>query len=114
VNVQVSMDYKAIKPYLLAPIAQALLDTTDLKDTDFEVILNDPDHTFYSEATRLYGCMQLGQVVLAAGGDARYWASGRALLPYRSTNGALKQINLGTLFTEWAVAYQDEGGLRTL
>lgn len=106
-----SMDYKIIRPYLLAPLAHALLDTTSLKDTDFGAILNDPDHTFYSEATRLYGLIQLGQVVTAAGGDVRYWVSGANRKLYRSCGKEIAQTNTATLFTEWAIAYQDEGGL---
>lgn len=103
--------YKAIKPYLLAPLAKAILEVDTLTDTDFEAICNDPDHTFYDDAARLYGLMMMGQVIVAAGGDVNYWMAGLDKLPYKSTNEVIERAALGTILTEWAIAYQDEGGL---
>jgi hypothetical protein len=106
--------YKAIKPYLLAPLAKAFFEMDELMETDFEAICNDPDHTFYDEAARLYGLMVMGEVIVTAGGDVKYWMANLDKRPYKSTNEVIERANLGTLFTEWAIAYQDEGGLYVL
>jgi len=112
--------YKAIKPFLLAPLAEAILGMApgqgELAGTDFAAIYNDPDHTFYDDAARLYGLMMMGKVITAAGGDVNYWMAGLDKLPYKSicdtSHEPVERVNFGTLFTEWAIAYQDEGGLR--